>query len=396
MDETNDIVDKVDDVMLPGFRFHPTDEELVGFYLKTKIQRRPLPIELIKQVDIYKYDPWDLPKEVAATGEKEWYFYCPRDRKYRNSARPNRVTGAGFWKATGTDRPIYSSEGTKCIGLKKSLVFYRGRAAKGIKTDWMMHEFRLPSLSESAPPKFLDKNITANDSWAICRIFKKTNSMAQRTLSQSWVSSLPETLATDMLTQGKHYSQFRSENISNCTTETGPAMQFCTKNDLQQTSAACFSTSDILSYKPINHTVSRPPLFHVSNGELPSGFPFSPLNVSGPTKCTVDSTSMLLNSPLGDVTDASGTLDFEGSQQQFSGFSLGLHQEMQGHMGAGEDHEAGLRKNPDAALNNQWGTVQSIGFPFSLPSNDDWKPNVPWDSPPCPSLEMSTNHSTNE
>ena len=60
--------------------------------------------------------------EFATTGEKEWYFYCPRDRKYRNSARPNRVTGAGFWKATGTDRPIYSSEGSKCIGLKKSLV----------------------------------------------------------------------------------------------------------------------------------------------------------------------------------------------------------------------------------------------------------------------------------
>lgn len=98
--------------------------------------------------------------ELATTGEKEWYFYCPRDRKYRNSARPNRVTGAGFWKATGTDRPIYSSEGTKCIGLKKSLVFYKGRAAKGLKTDWMMHEFRLPSLTDSVPPKrFMDKTI---------------------------------------------------------------------------------------------------------------------------------------------------------------------------------------------------------------------------------------------
>lgn len=85
--------------------------------------------------------------EFAMTGEKEWYFYCPRDRKYRNSSRPNRVTSAGFWKATGTDRPIYSSEGSKCIGLRKSLVFYKGRAAKGVKTDWMMHEFRLPSSS---------------------------------------------------------------------------------------------------------------------------------------------------------------------------------------------------------------------------------------------------------
>lgn len=198
MDYRND-VDKIDEVMLPGFRFHPTDEELVGFYLKRKIQQRPLSIELIiKQLDIYKYDPWDLPSknnyyiiiympsftpknylvthvyfldaEFATTGEKEWYFYCPRDRKYRNSARPNRVTRAGFWKATGTDRPIYSSEGNKCIGLKKSLVFYKGRAARGIKTEWMMHEFRLPSLTDSAPPKsFIDKTIPANVKYLVSK-----------------------------------------------------------------------------------------------------------------------------------------------------------------------------------------------------------------------------------
>lgn len=63
MDEKNDM-DKIDDVLLPGFRFHPTDEELVGFYLQKKIQLQPLPIELIKQVDIYKYDPWDLPSKI--------------------------------------------------------------------------------------------------------------------------------------------------------------------------------------------------------------------------------------------------------------------------------------------------------------------------------------------
>ncbi|CAO2829595.1 unnamed protein product [Amaranthus hypochondriacus] len=180
--------EKLDEVMLPGFRFHPTDEELVGFYLKRKIQQRPLSIQLIKQLDIYKYDPWDLPKFGSSRGEKEWYFYCPRDRKYRNSARPNRVTEGGFWKATGTDRPIYSSEGSKCIGLKKSLVFYKGRAAKGLKTDWMMHEFRLPH-STLSKTSCLHKNVPANDSWAICRIFKKTSPITPRTMSHSWVSS---------------------------------------------------------------------------------------------------------------------------------------------------------------------------------------------------------------
>lgn len=57
-------IDKADhEVMLPGFRFHPTDEELVGFYLRRKVNHKPLSIELIKQLDIYKYDPWDLPSK---------------------------------------------------------------------------------------------------------------------------------------------------------------------------------------------------------------------------------------------------------------------------------------------------------------------------------------------
>lgn len=50
-----------DEGPLPGFRFHPTDEELVGFYLRRKVEKRPIRLDLIKLVDIYKYDPWDLP-----------------------------------------------------------------------------------------------------------------------------------------------------------------------------------------------------------------------------------------------------------------------------------------------------------------------------------------------
>lgn len=50
---------------LPGFRFHPTDEELVGFYLRRKVDKKSFSIELIKQVDIYKFDPWDLPSKIC-------------------------------------------------------------------------------------------------------------------------------------------------------------------------------------------------------------------------------------------------------------------------------------------------------------------------------------------
>ncbi|CAI9752717.1 unnamed protein product [Fraxinus pennsylvanica] len=370
--------DKINDVMLPGFRFHPTDEELVGFYLKRKLLKRTLPIELIQQVDIYKYDPWDLPM-LASSGEKEWYFYCPRDRKYRNSTRPNRVTGSGFWKATGTDRPIYSSNDTKCIGLKKSLVFYRGRAAKGIKTDWMMHEFRLPLTPESELPKKLsDKNIPPNDSWAICRIFKKTNSMAQRALTHSWVASLSET-SPDSITQGVHYAQFSSENISS-TTDTKSSIQLCSRNELPQGSSANFPNLNYPSYKPVINNLS---ISATSNGDFLNNNMFlSPDEESRPmNKSALDVTSMIFNSSPALISKTLDSIDFEGPQHQFNSFPIISSQEMQESISMEDD---------------EWGLRRMVAFPFNLPSTvpDEWESNLPWESPPCPS-EISTTYSTN-
>lgn len=44
----------------PGFRFHPTDEELVDYYLRKKITSRRIDLDVIKDVDLYKIEPWDL------------------------------------------------------------------------------------------------------------------------------------------------------------------------------------------------------------------------------------------------------------------------------------------------------------------------------------------------
>lgn len=45
----------------PGFRFHPTDEELVVYYLKRKICKKRLKLNIIREVDVYKWDPEELP-----------------------------------------------------------------------------------------------------------------------------------------------------------------------------------------------------------------------------------------------------------------------------------------------------------------------------------------------
>ncbi|OIV92423.1 hypothetical protein TanjilG_23023 [Lupinus angustifolius] len=150
----------------PGFRFYPTDEELLVQYLCRKVAGHYFSLQIIAEIDLYKYDPWVLPSK-AIFGEKEWYFFSPRDRKYPNGSRPNRVAGSGYWKATGTDKTI--TTGGRKVGIKKSLVFYVGKAPKGTKTNWIMHEYRLLDSSRNNASAKLDE-------WVLCRIYKKNSS----------------------------------------------------------------------------------------------------------------------------------------------------------------------------------------------------------------------------
>nr|XP_018676037.1 PREDICTED: NAC domain-containing protein 86-like isoform X2 [Musa acuminata subsp. malaccensis] len=151
----------------PGFRFHPTDEELIVYYLKRKINGRMIELEIIPEVDLYKCEPWDLPeKSFLPSKDLEWYFFSPRDRKYPNGSRTNRATQAGYWKATGKDRKVNSQR--RAVGMKKTLVFYGGRAPHGSRTDWVMHEYRLDEKECENAASGLQ------DAYALCRVFKKT------------------------------------------------------------------------------------------------------------------------------------------------------------------------------------------------------------------------------
>ncbi|XVE83757.1 hypothetical protein DITRI_Ditri16bG0112100 [Diplodiscus trichospermus] len=149
----------------PGFRFHPTDEELITHYLSQKVVNSKFYSIAIGEVDLNKCEPWDLPWK-AKMGEKERYFFCVRDRKYPTGLRTNRATGAGYWKATGKDKEIFKAK--TLVGMKKTLVFYKGRAPKGGNTNWVMHEYRLEG-------KFSIYNLpkTAKNEWVICRVFQK-------------------------------------------------------------------------------------------------------------------------------------------------------------------------------------------------------------------------------
>lgn len=44
----------------PGFRFHPTDEELLYYYLRKKVSYEAIDLDVIREVDLNKLEPWDL------------------------------------------------------------------------------------------------------------------------------------------------------------------------------------------------------------------------------------------------------------------------------------------------------------------------------------------------
>ncbi|GJW43252.1 no apical meristem protein [Tanacetum coccineum] len=175
------VVNEGDDALVglpPGFRFHPTDEEIVTHYLTPKVVNRRFSASAIGEVDLNKCEPWDLP-EKAKMGEKEWFFFCQRDRKYPTGMRTNRATDSGYWKATGKDKEIHKKGKTgKLVGMKKTLVFYKGRAPKGEKTNWVMHEFRL-----EGDFSYYNMSRASKDEWVVCRIVQKSNTEIKRNLN---------------------------------------------------------------------------------------------------------------------------------------------------------------------------------------------------------------------
>ncbi|XAR67240.1 hypothetical protein NMG60_11001919 [Bertholletia excelsa] len=183
------------------FGSDPTSEELLAYYLDHKITGGANDLDIIPKVDLYKCEPWDLLDKSLLPGKDiKWYLYSPRDRKHPNRSRTNRATRAGYWKATGKDQPVDSHHKQQSvvvtIGMKKTLVYCRGRAPDGLRTNWVMHEYRLLQPSPSSCPYLAD-------SYALCCVFEKT----------------PQVIANKKVQNEPPESQVRwlSNNIFQCT-----------------------------------------------------------------------------------------------------------------------------------------------------------------------------------
>ncbi|PSS00495.1 NAC domain-containing protein [Actinidia chinensis var. chinensis] len=172
-------MDTMESCVPPGFRFHPTDEELVGYYLNKKVASQKIDLDVIRDIDLYRIEPWDIQERcrIGYEEQNEWYFFSHKDKKYPTGTRTNRATMAGFWKATGRDKAVYDK--SRLIGMRKTLVFYKGRAPNGQKTDWIMHEYRLES-EENGPPQ--------EEGWVVCRAFKKRTTGQNKSI-EGWDST---------------------------------------------------------------------------------------------------------------------------------------------------------------------------------------------------------------
>ncbi|KAK1429485.1 hypothetical protein QVD17_11694 [Tagetes erecta] len=158
------------DYLPVGYRFNPTDEEVVKHYLLKKMKNEFIPMTKIREADIYVSHPKELVVNYPQAVENTWYFFTPRIKKYPNGNIPARVAGPGYWKATGPDKII--RDNGKKIGGRKSLVYYEGRAPSWRKTEWMMHEFVVEGYEDRNQ---LDSNKKKFNDYVLCRIYINKN-----------------------------------------------------------------------------------------------------------------------------------------------------------------------------------------------------------------------------
>ncbi|KAK6153913.1 hypothetical protein DH2020_013552 [Rehmannia glutinosa] len=166
----------------PGFRFQPTDEEIVFQYLARKTFSYPLPAQVIPElINIFSFHPWELP---AGNSDQDRYFFSNKETNHGNgNYQSGKTTCCGYWKATGLTKRIICSKNMPIVGIRKSLVFYKRKKSnsRAFRTDWIMHEYCLALSRNSACSNVQQKNNSQGSliqigNWSLCHIFLKKRS----------------------------------------------------------------------------------------------------------------------------------------------------------------------------------------------------------------------------
>ncbi|CAN8244289.1 unnamed protein product [Cochlearia groenlandica] len=210
-----------------GFRFYPTEEELITFYLRNHLEEKSDDSmhRVIPVFDVFEVEPSHLPNvagERCRGDSEQWFFFVPRQDRETRGGKPSRTTCSGYWKATGSPGPVFSKD-SKMIGVKKTMVFYKGKAPTGRKTKWKMNEYKVvdQTVNVSTIPMLRHE-------FSLCRVYTTSGSsrafdrrpvgtfqtehrliisdvvVAQETSTSFGVQSSPETSTS----RGEHVADF--------------------------------------------------------------------------------------------------------------------------------------------------------------------------------------------
>ncbi|KAJ6418893.1 hypothetical protein OIU84_002128 [Salix udensis] len=125
-------------VLIPGYRFIPTNDELIVYYLKRKIMGQQLPCDVIPTIDVYASNPDKLPLDDLKGGEaNEWFFFSTRSKD-----DDVIVLDGGYYAMDPEGAGPITWEG-KTVGYVKTLNFYKGSSPDGKETEWMVEELRV-------------------------------------------------------------------------------------------------------------------------------------------------------------------------------------------------------------------------------------------------------------
>ncbi|GMN54194.1 hypothetical protein TIFTF001_023322 [Ficus carica] len=143
-----------------GYRFSPTDAELVCYYLKNKAMNDSIedPTNRFQELELYNFSPEQLREKYGEQKEREMYVFVKKILKHRNGTRlQRRTTSNGHWLACSRKQDIVFDG--RLVGHRVNLV-YRIGEGRGTKTDWLMHEYRLPDHMML-------------DEWILCKVYLK-------------------------------------------------------------------------------------------------------------------------------------------------------------------------------------------------------------------------------
>ncbi|WZY80486.1 hypothetical protein YC2023_026870 [Brassica napus] len=151
-----------------GYRFHPTEQELIFHYLLPKAFASPLPSSIIPGFDVFFSHPLTFPGDQE---ERQRYFFCKKRQEVSsNDHRIKISSGNGYWKPIRKERDITACGRT--VGIRRTLVF-RGTnnsSSSSNKTRWCMTEYCLAGFSSTK----------VFGEWAVYKVYKRKEPKGRR------------------------------------------------------------------------------------------------------------------------------------------------------------------------------------------------------------------------